>query len=53
MFSGLTVVLALLGMFIIPETFQAFGVGATVVVFVAVFAGVTITCINWINGRQS
>ena len=43
MFSGLTVVLALLGMFIIPEkTFQAFGVGATVVVFVAVFAGVTL-----------
>jgi RND superfamily putative drug exporter len=43
MFSGLTVVLALLGMFIIPEkTFQAFGVGAIVVVFVAVFAGVTL-----------
>ena len=43
MFSGLTVVLALVGMFIIPEkTFQAFGVGAIVVVFVAVMAGVTI-----------
>ena len=43
MFSGLTVVLALLGMFIIPEkTFQAFGVGATVVVFVAVLAGITL-----------
>ena len=43
MFSGLTVVLALVGMFIIPEkTFQAFGVGAIVVVFVAVMAGGTI-----------
>ena len=43
MFSGLTVVLALLGMFIIPEkTFQAFGVGAVVVVFVAVLAGITL-----------
>ena len=43
LFSGLTVVLALVGMFIIPEkTFQAFGVGAIVVVFVAVMAGVTI-----------
>lgn len=43
LFSGLTVVLALIGMFIIPEkTFQAFGVGAIVVVFVAVLAGVTL-----------
>ena len=43
MFSGLTVVLALTGMFIIPEkTFQAFGVGAILVVFVAVFAGITL-----------
>jgi len=43
MFSGLTVVLALLGMFVIPEkTFQAFGVGAILVVFVAVMAGVTL-----------
>lgn len=43
LFSGLTVVLALVGMFIIPEkTFQAFGVGAIVVVFVAVMAGITI-----------
>ena len=42
-FSGLTVVLALIGMFIIPEkTFQAFGVGAIVVVFVAVLAGITL-----------
>lgn len=42
-FSGLTVVLALIGMFVIPEkTFQAFGVGAIVVVFVAVLAGVTL-----------
>ena len=43
LFSGLTVVLALVGMFVIPEkTFQAFGVGAIVVVFVAVMAGITI-----------
>ena len=43
MFSGLTVVLALLGMFVIPEkTFQAFGVGAILVVFVAVLAGITL-----------
>jgi RND superfamily putative drug exporter len=43
MFSGLTVVLALVGLFIIPEkTFQAFGVGAIVVVFVAVLAGITL-----------
>ena len=43
MFSGLTVVLALLGMFVIPEkTFQAFGVGAILVVFVAVMASLTL-----------
>ena len=43
LFSGLTVVLALLGMFVIPEkTFQAFGVGAILVVFVAVMAGITL-----------
>ena len=43
MFSGLTVVFALLGMFIIPEkTFHAFGVGSIVVVFVAVMAGITL-----------
>ena len=42
-FSGLTVVLALLGMLIIPErTFQAFGIGAIFVVFVAVIAGMTL-----------
>jgi putative drug exporter of the RND superfamily len=42
-FSGLTVVLALLGMLIIPErTFQAFGVGAILVVFVAVIVGITL-----------
>jgi RND superfamily putative drug exporter len=42
-FSGLTVVLALLGMLIIPErTFQAFGIGAIFVVFVAVVAGMTL-----------
>ena len=43
LFSGLTVVLALLGMFVIPEkTFQAFGIGAILVVFVAVMSGVTL-----------
>jgi len=43
MFSGLTVVFALVGMFVIPEkTFHALGTGAIVVVFVAVFAGVTL-----------
>ena len=43
MFSGLTVVLALLGMFVIPEkTFQVFGLGAILVVFVAVMAGITL-----------
>ena len=42
-FSGLTVVLAMLGMLIIPErTFQAFGVGSILVVFVAVIVGVTL-----------
>lgn len=42
-FSGFTVVLALLGMLLIPErTFQAFGIGAITVVFVAVFASVTL-----------
>ena len=42
-FSGFTVVLALLGMFIIPErTFQAFGIGAIMVVFVAVLVGMTL-----------
>jgi RND superfamily putative drug exporter len=42
-FSGLTVVLALLGMLIIPEaTFKAFGIGAILVVFVAVITGITL-----------
>ncbi|MDA1280628.1 MAG: MMPL family transporter [Chloroflexi bacterium] len=42
-FSGLTVVLALLGMLIIPErTFAAFGIGAILVVFSAVFTGMTL-----------
>ncbi len=42
-FSGLTVVLALLGLLIIPErTFQAFGIGAILVVFVAVIVGITL-----------
>ncbi len=42
-FSGLTVVLAMLGMLIIPErTFKAFGIGAILVVFVAVIVGVTL-----------
>jgi len=42
-FSGVTVVLALLGMLIIPDTgFQAFGIGAILVVFVAVITGVTL-----------
>lgn len=42
-FSGFTVVIALLGMLIIPERiFQAFGVGAITVVFVAVFTSVTL-----------
>lgn len=43
MFSGITVVFALVGMFVIPEkTFHALGTGAIVVVFVAVFAAVTL-----------
>ncbi len=42
-FSGFTVVIALLGMLIIPERiFQAFGVGAITVVFVAVATSVTL-----------
>jgi putative drug exporter of the RND superfamily len=42
-FSGLTVVLAMLGMLIIPErTFVAFGIGSILVVFVAVIVGVTL-----------
>jgi RND superfamily putative drug exporter len=42
-FSGFTVVLALLGMLIIPErTFQVFGLGAIMVVFVAVIVGMTL-----------
>lgn len=42
-FSGLTVVLALLGMLIIPvREFQAFGAGAIIVVFVAVIVGITL-----------
>tara|TARA_B110000116_G_scaffold80445_1_gene69915 strand:- start:1338 stop:3701 length:2364 start_codon:yes stop_codon:yes gene_type:complete len=43
MFSGLTVVFALVGMFVIPEKiFHALGVGAILVVFVAVMAGITL-----------
>ncbi len=42
-FSGFTVVIALLGMLIIPERiFQAFGIGAITVVFVAVAISVTL-----------
>lgn len=42
-FTGMTVVLALLGMLIIPEnTFKAFGIGAILVVFVAVITGITL-----------
>jgi putative drug exporter of the RND superfamily len=42
-FSGLTVVLAMLGMLLIPErTFQAFGIGSILVVFVAVIVGITL-----------
>ena len=42
-FSGMTVVLALLGMLIIPEnTFTAFGIGAILVAFVAVITGITL-----------
>ena len=43
MFSGLTVVFAMVGMFVIPEKiFHALGVGAILVVFVAVMAGITL-----------
>ncbi len=43
MFSGLTVVFALVGMFVIPDkVFHALGTGAIVVVFVAVLAAVTL-----------
>lgn len=42
-FSGMTVVLALTGMLLLPERmFQAFGTGAILVVFVAVFACLTL-----------
>ena len=42
-FSGFTVVLAMLGMLLIPErTFQAFGIGSILVVFVAVLTGITL-----------
>jgi RND superfamily putative drug exporter len=42
-FSGLTVVLALLGMFLIPTTiFRSLGAGAVIVVLVAVFATLTL-----------
>jgi RND superfamily putative drug exporter len=42
-FSGITVVFALLGMLLIPErVFQAFGVGSILVVLVAVFASLTL-----------
>jgi RND superfamily putative drug exporter len=42
-FSGITVVFALLGMLLIPErVFQAFGVGSILVVFVAVFSSLTL-----------
>lgn len=42
-FSGMTVVLALLGMLIIPErTFIAFGIGSITVVFVAVLTSMTL-----------
>ncbi|MEZ4500597.1 MAG: MMPL family transporter [Thermomicrobiales bacterium] len=43
LFSGATVVLALLGMLLVPETtFRSLGIGATLVVIVAVFASVTL-----------
>ena len=56
-FSGLTVVLALLGMLIIPvREFQAFGAGAIIVVFVAVIVAVTLLPSNnrnsWGQGIQ-
>ncbi len=42
-FSGFTVVLAMLGMLVIPvRTFQAFGVGSILVVFLAVITGITL-----------
>ncbi len=42
-FSGMTVVLALLGMLLIPErTFMAFGIGSITVVFVAVLTSMTL-----------
>ena len=42
-FSGVTVIIALLGMFLIPVTvFQALGVGAALVVIVAVLANLTL-----------
>ncbi len=42
-FSGITVVFALLGMLLIPErVFQAFGVGSILVVFTAVFMSLTL-----------
>jgi len=42
-FSGITVVFALLGMLLIPErVFQAFGVGSILVVLVAVFTSLTL-----------
>ena len=42
-FSGMTVVLALLGMLLIPErTFVAFGIGSITVVFVAVLTSMTL-----------
>ncbi len=42
-FSGITVVFAMLGMLLIPErVFQAFGVGSILVVFVAVMASLTL-----------
>ncbi len=43
LFSGATVVLALMGMLLVPETtFRSLGIGATLVVIVAVFASVTL-----------
>ncbi|MBX3070843.1 MAG: MMPL family transporter [Thermomicrobiales bacterium] len=43
LFSGATVVLALMGMLLVPETtFRSLGIGATTVVIVAVFASVTL-----------
>jgi putative drug exporter of the RND superfamily len=43
LFSGGTVILALLGMFLVPETtFRSLGLGAVLVVIVAVFASLTL-----------